>query len=97
MAAALRRERWDTFEAHERGLTGRLSAGCCSRGQQDETALQSDRQRWGISDQPSTEKQNPDTHKTAGFNPVARHHGRTVTESIIYFRTLESDLRFLGC
>lgn len=37
--AALSERRQDTFETHERGLSGRLSAGCCSRGQEDETEL----------------------------------------------------------
>lgn len=37
----------DTFGAHERGLSGRLSAGCCSGGQEDETELRSDRRRGG--------------------------------------------------
>lgn len=88
--------RQDTFEAHERGLSGRLSAGCCSRGQEDKAELQSDRQCWGKSDQPSREKQNRGTHKTAGVNPGASHQQRTVTESIIYFRTLDLSLGFLG-
>lgn len=91
------RERWqDTFEAHERGLSGRLSAGCCSRGQEDETELRSDRQHWGKLDHPSGERQNHGTNNTAGFNPGANSQCRTVTESIIYFRTLDMSLRFLG-
>lgn len=42
--AVLGERRQDMFEAHERGLSGRLSAGCCSRGREDETELWSDRQ-----------------------------------------------------
>lgn len=96
--AALSERRQDTFETHERGLSGRLSAGCCSRGQEDETELRSDRQQGGEGkpDQPSREKQNHGTHKTAGFNPVENNKHWTVTESIIYFRTLDLSLRFLG-
>lgn len=36
-AAALGKRQQDTFEAHERGPSGRLSARCCSRGREDET------------------------------------------------------------
>lgn len=64
--AALCGRRQDIFEAHERGLSERLSAGCCSRGQEDETEERSDRQRWEKSDQPSGEKQNNGTYNTAG-------------------------------
>lgn len=98
--AALSERQQDTFEAHERGLSGRLSARCCSRGQEDETEQSSDRQRWGKMDQPDGEKQKPQhpqptEMKKEKKNPTANKQ-KTVTESIIYFRTLDLSLRFLG-
>lgn len=48
--AALSERRQDTFESHERGLSGRLSARCCCRGREDETKLRGDGQYWEESD-----------------------------------------------
>lgn len=45
--AALSERRQDTFESHERGLSGRLSARCCCRGREDETELRGDGQYGG--------------------------------------------------
>lgn len=80
---------------HERCLSGRLSAGCCSPGQEDERESRSDRQR-GRNRIGRAERWNHGSHKTAGSNPGAHNQHRTVTESIIYFRTLDLSLRFLG-
>lgn len=47
-------------------------------------------------DHPSRDRQNHGTSKTAGSNFGANNPCRTVTESIIYFGTLDTSLRFLG-
>lgn len=97
--AALGERRRDTFEAHERGLSGRLSAGCCSRGQEDETEPRTDGRRWRRGGARSAKAERNGTTaptKTSGFKPGANNQRGAVTESIIYFRTLDSSLRFLG-
>lgn len=96
--AALSERQQDTFEAHERGLSGRLSARCRSRGQEDETELRSDRQRGGkwISPAERNKTMASSTSKKREKKPGANNKHRTVTESIIYFRTLDLSLRFLG-
>lgn len=91
------RERWqDTFEAHERRLSGRLSAGCCSRGLEDETELRSDRYLSGKLDHPSRERERTMAPTKQLALTLVQNQFRTVTKSIIYFRTLDMSLRFLG-
>lgn len=93
-AAVLCGRRQDTFEAHERGLSARLSAGRCNSSQEDEPELHFDGQRWEKLDQAGG-NENHGTLQTAGFNPGGSHQQRTVSESIIYFRILNMNLIFL--
>lgn len=93
VAAVWRRQ--DTFEAHERGLSARLSAGCCSTNRKEKPGLRFDRHRWGKSEQSNSNRSTAAT-KTAGCNSAPMIWSRTVTESIIYFRTLNSGFQIPG-
>lgn len=80
------RRRQNTFEAHERRLSGRLSAGRSSRGQKEQTELRRDRQRWG----------NQTETKQWALVHITRLTGKTPTVSIIYGGILVLSLGFLG-
>lgn len=92
VAAALGKRRLDTFEAHESGLSGRLSAGCCSARQWDDSDSNGDGRRRAALDRPRRDRHKSCTHKTAGLNPAASHQHKAANCNHFYLSNLS--LRF---
>ena len=82
----------------------RLMKEGCQEGYQQHVAAQASRTRQsctltdGVGGNRTSKamRQKYGTIQTAGFNHGASHQCSTVTESIIYFRTLKSSLKFQG-